>query len=244
MLPGLEHLIHLQRLETASDQRRRWIAELPERLSAIEARVATAKAEREAAAARLSENQAARRALDKDLGEVQGRLTKFKDQLMEVKTNREYTTMQHEIAMAQERVSSLEDQILTLMMEGDELSSALRAAEEALAAEERKAAEERAALEAERARVERELEELRTERSAVEAQMSPDLVRLFADVATKRRGLAVVEVRDGHCSACQVRLRPQLVLEIRRGDHIAQCESCSRILYIAPAQTAAPPSGG
>ena len=49
---------------------------------------------------------------------------------------------------------------------------------------------------------------------------------------------AVSEIRDGHCQACQVRLRPQLIMEARKGERVLQCESCSRILYVAPAAPA------
>ena len=40
--------------------------------------------------------------------------------------------------------------------------------------------------------------------------------------------------RDGLCSACHVRLRPQVFQEIRRNDQIIQCFSCNRILYYIP----------
>ena len=54
-----------------------------------------------ATAKRLKDNQEARRELEKDAAIYQGRLTKFKDQLSAVKTNREYQAMQHEIETAQ-----------------------------------------------------------------------------------------------------------------------------------------------
>src|SRR5687767_1316096 len=101
MHSALEHLIRLQQLETDAAERRRRLAELPARVAEADAAVAAARGVREAAAARAAENQATRRAADRELGIQQGRLTKFKDQLMEVKTNKEYTAMQHEIATAE-----------------------------------------------------------------------------------------------------------------------------------------------
>ena len=107
---------------------------------------------------------------------------------MEVKTNKEYTTMQHEIATAEEGVRIFEDQILTLMMEADELAASLKAADAAVAAEERKATAVRSDVEAERGRLEAELAGLTTTRTAIEQQMSPEYVRLFNDgVATPPR---------------------------------------------------------
>jgi chromosome segregation ATPase len=140
MHPSLEHLIRLQQLETDAGERKRRLADLPARVTDADAAVAAARAAREAVAAQIAENTASRRAADKELGVVQARLTKYKDQLMEVKTNKEYTTMQHEIATAEDGVRGFEDQILTLMMAADELTAAQKAADAALAAEERKAA--------------------------------------------------------------------------------------------------------
>jgi uncharacterized protein len=230
MHPSLEHLIRLQQLETDAGERKRRLADLPTRVTDADAAVAAARAAREA---------------DRELGVVQARLTKYKDQLMEVKTNKEYTTMQHEIATAEEGVRGFEDQILTLMMGADELAASLKAADAALAAEERKAAAVRADVDAERARLEAEIAGLATTRAAIEQQMSPEYVRLFNDNVAARRGVAVSAIRDGHCQACQVTVRPQQIMLARKGDEIVLCESCKRILYVpppaAPAGTPASP---
>jgi predicted nucleic acid-binding Zn-ribbon protein len=240
MHPSLEHLIRLQQLETDASERKRRLADLPMRVSEADAAVAAARAARDAAAALVAENQTTRRAADRELGVVQARLTKFKDQLMEVKTNKEYTTMQHEIATAEEGVRNFEDQILTLMMQADELTASLKAADASVAAEERKATSVRTEVEAERGRLETEIAGLTTTRAAIEKQMSPEYVRLFNDGVATRRGVAVSAIRDGHCQACQVTVRPQQIMQARRGDDIVLCESCKRILYIPPPAAPAP----
>jgi predicted nucleic acid-binding Zn-ribbon protein len=248
MHPSLEHLIRLQQLETDAGERKRRLADLPARVAEADAAVAAARAARDAVAVQVAENTAARRAADKELGVVQGRLTKYKDQLMEVKTNKEYTTMQHEIATAEEGVRTFEDQILTLMMGADELSAALKAADAAVAAEERKAAAVRSDVETERGRLDTELAGLVATRASVEKQMSPEYVRLFNDGVATRRGVAVSPIRDGHCQACQVTVRPQQIMQARKGDDIVLCESCKRILYVpppaAPAATPGSPEAG
>jgi hypothetical protein len=51
------------------------------------------------------------------------------------------------------------------------------------------------------------------------------------------------EAREGLCTQCHVRLRPQVYNELRRNESVMQCESCSRILYfVAPVAPAAAPS--
>ena len=234
MHPSLEHLIRLQQLETDAGERKRRLADLPARVAEAEAAVAAARAARDAVAAQVAENTAARRAADQELGVVQGRLTKYKDQLMEVKTNKEYTTMQHEIATAEDGVRTFEDRILTFMLQADELAAALKAADAAVAAEERKAASVRGEVETERGRLDTELAGLTATRASIERQMSPEYVRLFNDGVATRRGVAVSPIRDGHCQACQVTVRPQQIMQARKGDDIVLCESCKRILYVPP----------
>jgi len=75
---------------------------------------------------------------------LQSRLSKFKGQLMEVKTNKEYTAILKEIQVAQDDILKHEDQMLVRMLEADDLSAAVKAAESALAADQAAVAEERA----------------------------------------------------------------------------------------------------
>jgi uncharacterized protein len=241
MSPDLERLIRLQQLDQDAETRRKTLAELPSALQALDERINIRQQALDGAKARLVENQAARRALDKDLAVVQGRLTKFKDQLMEVKTNKEYLAMQHEISMAQDGVRTFEDKILEVMVAADDLDGEIKAADKALAEEKVKVNEERAARQKTAATMEAQIAELTSARAKVVAEMSREAVALFDYVSRSRKvSNAVAEARDGHCTACHVRLRPQVFNEIRRGDKLMQCESCNRILYVLPPKPAAP----
>lgn len=240
MSPDLERLIRLQQLDLDADTRRRTLAELPAALQALDERINTRQQALDASKARLAENQTAKRALDKDLAVVQGRLTKFKDQLMEVKTNKEYLAMQHEISMAQDGVRTFEDKILEGLMAADEIDGEIKAAEKALAEEKTKVNEERSTRQQQASRMEAEIAELTSARAKIVAEMSREAVALFEHVSRARKGHAVAEARDGHCTACHVRLRPQVFNEVRKGDKLMQCESCSRILYVVPPKPASP----
>ena len=219
----------------AAERFRRRVADLPSMQAALEARVADRTASLAAVKERLASNQAGRRAIEKDLAFVQSRLSKDKDQLMEVKTNKEYQAMQTEISVAEQNVRSQEDRLLERMEETEALTAELKSAEAALKAEQADVARERQALDAERARVEQDLERITAERAQVAAALSPAALSLFDHVAKHRKGLALSEARGGHCTQCHVRLRPQVYNDVRRNDGLIQCESCSRILYFVPA---------
>lgn len=238
MNSDLQHLIQLQDLELAAERLRRRIGDLPAARAALEARITDRTNAAAAVKDRLAANRAARQEIEKDLAAVQARLSKYKDQLMSVKTNKEYQAMQSEIAAAESNVRSHEDRLLDRMEETDALTADLKAADAALTAEQGEVAREIQALDAERVNDEQELARLGEQREAIAKSLSAPALSLFEHVAKHRKGLALSEAREGHCTQCHVRLRPQVFNEVRRNESLIQCESCSRILYFVPAPTA------
>ena len=238
MLADLDRLIRIQKIDLAAEAARRRIADHPTLVQSLDARLASATEALESAKAGVSANQAARRAIEKDLATVQGRLTKFKDQLMDVKTNKEYTAVLKEIEAAQNDVRRFEDLILERMLEHDELSATEKAAEVRLAADKAAVAAERKQVEEATVRLEREMEEATPARARLVVELSSAVLAIYETVREKR-GTAVAEIKGGYCSACHVRMRPQAANELRRNEIIVQCESCKRILYF-PSQAPTP----
>jgi predicted nucleic acid-binding Zn-ribbon protein len=236
MHADLERLIALQRLDSAAQDARRRLAEEPARQKLLDDRLEAAREKVAAAEARLSDNQQSRRAIEKDLAVHQGRLSKFRDQLMAVKTNVEYQAMQKEIEFAQTEVKAFEDQILELMVEADDLTDAVKRAKAELAAEQKAVDADRQVLRSELAALQSSLDRLLDERPRLTAALAPQVLATFETMARRGNGIAVAEAREGICTICHVRLRPQVFNTIRRNDQIMQCDSCHRILYfVAPA---------
>jgi predicted nucleic acid-binding Zn-ribbon protein len=235
MLPDLERLIQLQRLETTIADAKVAIAQHPQKLAALDTRLAEAKAAVESVKEQQKTNHDRRRELEKDVALYQGRLTKFKDQLMAVKTNREYQAMQHEIATAQGDLGSVEEKVLERMLEADDLTAASKSAEATLAAQSREIELEKKALNQELTSTETALKESTEARATLVKALEPRLVALFEQVAKVRKGVAVCSAtRDGLCSVCHVRVRPSVFQQIRHNDSIVQCDSCQRVLYWIP----------
>jgi predicted nucleic acid-binding Zn-ribbon protein len=241
MNADLQHLIALQRLDSAAQDAQRRLAEEPERLRGLDARLETARQHVANAKERFAENQNARRAIEKDVAVHQGRLSKFRDQLMAVKTNIEYQAMQKEIGFAQAEVKGLEDRILERMLEADELAAAVKKAEAALASEQKLVDAERRTLAAELSELKTLFERVTKERTDVIGSLNPQAFATFDLVAKRRNGVALAEARDCICTICHVRLRPQVFNNVRKNDQIIQCDSCQRILYFIPAP---PPADG
>jgi hypothetical protein len=242
MYPDLERVIHLQKIEDAAERARRTIADEPARQQQFAAALAAARQALEDERGRLAANQAARRDIEKELAMQQARLSKFRDQLMEVKTNREYQAMQKEIETAQHEIRKQEDRLLEQMLEFDDVTRQVKQAEDAFAREQAAIDAERAAFATQLAEASAAIGTLAAERATLAAQISPPVLALFERVLKYRKTSAVTPVRAGRCSTCQILLRPQTVNELRRNEIIYQCASCQRILYYEdlPPQAAPP----
>jgi uncharacterized protein len=238
MNPDLEGIIVLQRLDSAAHAAARRLAEEPDREKALEAQLAAAREQVAAAKDQLAGNQNVRRAVEKDVALHQGRLSKFREQAMAVKTNQEYHAVQKEIEFAQTEMKAAEDKVLEQMLEADELTAAVKRTEGQLSSEMKRVDADRKGMAVESAELRSSLERISSEREGVIRSLSPQVLGIFERVAQRRNGIAVAEAREGICTICHVRLRPQVFNSVRRNDQIIQCDSCNRILYFVPAAEA------
>jgi predicted nucleic acid-binding Zn-ribbon protein len=234
MNADLENIIRLQRLDSTAQAAERRLAEEADREKVLEARLAAARDAVGAAKERLAHSQTARREDEKTVALHQGRLSKFREQAMAVKTNVEYHAVQKEIEFAQTEMKAAEDKVLERMLEADDLTAVVKKAEAELASETKKVDADRKAMAAEFAELKTSVERIQGERTSVVGSLTPQVMATFERIAQRRNGIAVAEARDGICTICHVRLRPQVFNTVRRNEEIVQCDSCNRILYFVP----------
>ena len=234
MLPDLERLIQLQEIESRAAVATKAIADAPGRIAALDALLQSATSALAAAKQQLTDNQTARRSIDKDLIAAQQRLEKYKEQIMAVKTNEQLHAMQHQMKAVEEEIGQHEEKVLVNMMAADEINATIKKAEAALKAAQAKVASERTAIENESKTHHATLQQCGADRTQVVAAMeNKGAIDTFQRIA-KVRGTAVARAEGERCTVCQVRLRPAVFAEVRKNDHIVQCDSCQRILYYVP----------
>ncbi len=229
----LEKLVKLHHLEVDLGRVQADLHELPRLRTALEERVAAERARFDAARAGAEASAKARKEHERAVQDLETKRSKYKGQLMEVKTNKEYTAMLHEIEAVEREIRALEDQVLEEMEKAEGLAADVKREEAAFKLVEQGAAGERNDLAGREAKLSAEAARLRTERDAVLATVPEEERTLYQRVA-KLRGTAVAEARDGECQTCHMRLRLQVWVELRQGDGLFQCESCSRILFYEP----------
>jgi len=233
MNPDLEKLVRLHHAEADLKRVEADLAEIPRKKSALAEGLAGERSRLDAAKAALDGSQKARKLHEVQVQDLETKRSKYKGQLMEVKTNKEYTAMLHEIEGVEREIKGREDLILEEMEKAEGLQAAVKAEETEFKVVESESKKKGAELDAAAARLGAEAARLRDERDAAATSVPDDLRERYARVA-KARGSGVAEARDGMCQACHVRMRVQIWVEVRKNEQIFQCESCSRIYYFEP----------
>ncbi len=221
-------LLLLAETEAAVLLLERELARIPQAIAEAEARAAAAVAAAKAARDELDAAEKQRRAQEAAAQDLAMKRDKLHGQSAVVKTNKEYTTLLHEIEAYSKKIDECEDAILGAMEAIENAGAALDQSEtqaRAVQQEVEKATEE---LRAELASVEERLAARVAERKALLASLGPQVESLYAHVLkTKRNGIARIE--HASCSGCHRALPPEIMNRVKAGE-VHACGSCHRIL--------------
>jgi predicted nucleic acid-binding Zn-ribbon protein len=204
----------------------------PQRLQHLEDQFQRTVEDIGAARLRFETLETERRELERQIEELEAKLEKYHQQLMSVTNAREYSAALNEIDAAKTARERAEEGILVRKIEEEELADAVTEADSRIA-------DARASTDAEKERILTELSEvdgklqsLAAEKTEVESVLDDELVLQFRRVFDARGGVAMARIDSAACSACHLRLRPQVINEVRKGDKLVPCDSCRRFLYV------------
>src|SRR6201993_5019727 len=219
MLPDIENLLKLQDVDKEIRRLRDEVAELPKRVAVIEQRLAGTKAQLEKAQAAVKADEAARRKFETNISDLRGKISKYRDQSLDVKTNEQYKALLHEIQFAEKEIASNEDKILELMVNADTRDKEVKAAQTELKEEMAEIESEKEQARQRTAEDKKLLAEARGKRDQFRGGIREDLLRQYERVS-KFRGSGIAEVHDQKCMGCQVILRPQTYNDVLSGKDI------------------------
>ena len=165
-----------------------------------------------------------------DLDSIGEKKDKFKSQLFQVKSNREYEALQHEIAALDEKGSALEDEILGILDNLEQVSKTVEEEEARLAVESKRAKAERALLDEKMEKLRSEIAIKNDERTRMLVDVDKVLLKRYERIRESKNGMAVTSVKNGACGGCFRRIPPYEMQNLKRDDRIITCEGCGRII--------------
>ena len=198
-----------------------------------------------AARLRYETLESERRQLEAEVTELEDKLEKYHQQLMSVTNAREYSAALNEIDQAKTARDRAEEGILGRQAEEEELAEAVQEADGRIAEARSHTDEEKERIEKELSEVDSKIAKLSAEQAEVEGALDAQMVNTFRRVFAARGGIAMAPVLNMACSACNLRLRPQVFNEVRRGEKLVPCDNCRRFLYVddEPARDPDAPAG-
>ena len=225
-----ELLLKLQELDDQIDRLKAEEESIPEKKTDLEEGLEAHKGTVEAAKNESVELAKKRKELEIELEEGNTKKDRFKHQLFQVKSNREYEALQHEITALEEKNSGLEDKILEIMERSEKVSRKIADEEQKLKAETAKVSNEQAELDREQADLAQKIAIKADERKRLVTDMDATLLKRYDRIRANKGGVAVTTVNTGACGGCHRRIPPHEMQNLKRDDRIITCEGCGRIL--------------
>jgi len=176
--------------------------------------------------------QLKRKEKEGDLEAKEGNIKKYQSQLNQVKTNKEYSTLQEEVGRIKADNSLIEEDILNIFDQIDVENKKIVKEKEVLKEKEARLGEEKKKLAAEGEGIKKELEGLQGQRSTLSAKIDKTILAKYERILKNKGGLAVVPIINDACQGCFRVMPPQVVSEVAVRQELISCEYCARILYI------------
>jgi len=226
-----EKLINLQKLDKEITDVSLLLENIPTRIEEINKKIETSSQIVTLAKKNMAQNQKKRRELEAEVKDIKEQISKYNRQLNEVKTNREYSSLLKEIEEGRQKVNNLEDEIISEMLSADEIEDEIKATSLKYSEAEEKFSKEKDALQKEKKGLEAKRAKLTQEKEELTPKIPSEQLNLYLKIFKKKRGIALSPVNEEFCSMCHMRIRPQVINELKGKDKIILCENCGRILY-------------
>src|SRR6476660_6247331 len=186
MNSDLKQLIRLQSVDLAIQEIRTRIDKFPGISKALDEKLKSATTGLETAKEKVKTNQTGRKKAEGEIGSFEAKISKYRDQMMAVKTNEEYKAVQKEIEYTQQHIRTIEDNILNYMMESESLQVEVKTAEVRLKEDQQAVAAERKELEKINQQDVSALESYVAERREIQKAVSEDVVTRYDRVRKAR----------------------------------------------------------
>lgn len=231
METDFENLIKLQKIDIEMRNTSVLLDDFPHQIEEIDQKSEESLQMVQDAKDNFSQNQKNRRDLESELQDTKEKIAKYKRQLNEVKTNKEYSSLLKEIDETKERIDSLEEEIIGEMLSADDIEKEIKLASNKADEVQTELAKKKETIIQEKNKAEEKLRNLEEEKENLLPKIPSEQMKLYKQISRMKNGIVLSPVKDEFCTMCHMRIRPQMVNELIAGSQIITCENCGRILY-------------
>ncbi len=226
-----DKLIQLQKLDTEITSTSLFLEDIPRQIEDTDKKKEQSYLIITQAKEKMAQNQKKRRDMESEVKDIKAKISKFNLQLNDVKTNIEYKSFLKEIDGAQQKTSELEDEIINEMLAADEIEEEIKEANQKYSEAEKKFSKEKEILQQKQKKSEAKKKELTKKKEKLMTSIPDDQIRLYLKTFNSKKGIALSPITDEFCSLCHMRVRPQILNELKGNEKLILCENCGRILY-------------
>jgi predicted nucleic acid-binding Zn-ribbon protein len=228
----LEPIVALQKKDRRLIKIMREVRDIPQRKNDIEAQLGGSKQKLETALDSKKHTEVTLKELELEVETCKEKVTKYKTQQMEAKTNDQYRAFVKEIGVVEAEIKELEDKEIRLMEDIEQGKAIMAECEERLNGEKDGISDELAELDAREAKLNEQLEQLKGDRARAAALCDKALLQKYTRILKNKRDFGVVMIESGgHCGGCHMKLPPQVINDARNPTKLVGCNFCGRIVY-------------
>jgi hypothetical protein len=227
----IELLASLQLLDQSLRTKTLAVEEGQGRVGALEEAVRAQNAAAEAARAELAALTARQNDLESRLGANEAKMKDRRMRLARIRNDKDLGVARRDVELLKEETGALETELIGILEQVESAGAKLRGFEEELGRLRGEMEKEASDLRETVERLSGEIERERGERGGLVKDLDDELRRKYEMIFSRRGGVAVVEIREGICQGCRMRVPPQLFNQIQRNEQVFLCPSCQRMLF-------------
>ena len=226
----LLRLMDLQKLDSQLLHLESLRGDLPNQVSRLAKEFEEVKDKIEEDSKKLVIYQKEKNVIELEIKALEGKQKKYQAQLFEVKNNREYDAVTHEIESVKMETSKKETRLLELMDLENEIKDAGEESAKEVGILTKQLGEKKTELKKRLAKTEKDEAYLSDQKNKLMKKIEPRMIAAYERIRKAKKDIAVVPVIRHACGGCFKNLPPQKILEIREMNRLYLCETCGRIL--------------
>lgn len=227
----LELLLKLQTIDYDIGELERSKEYLPDMIDNLNQEITEAQEKLVETKTALDEAKVKQKNLEFEIQTREAELQKYQQQMMSIKTNKEYDALVAEIDQIKEVISKAETELLQTIEAVSTYDAQIGELTEKSKQIEENNNKQLVALQQKIDSIGDTMSGIEEGRQAVIGKISRRTISVYDRVRRGKGGQAVVPVRKQACGSCFKALTPKKIQEVKRADMIYTCDNCGSIFY-------------